>query len=62
MKYEEIFDTKTGTYLNTLGNIIECENEYIVYDGSDYIGFQKDRYLQVAAMCKKYEMFLDGKK
>jgi len=28
----------------TLGNFMDCGTEYVVYDGSDYIGFSKEEY------------------
>lgn len=41
---KEIVKKSDGTVQRTLGNIMECEKEYIVYDGSDYIGFNKEEY------------------
>lgn len=44
MNQVELKNIKTGEYQFTLGNFIDCDNEWVVYDGSDYIGFSKSEY------------------
>jgi hypothetical protein len=41
---KEIFRKSNNQMQRTLGSIMDCGNEYIVYDGIDYIGFNKDEY------------------
>jgi hypothetical protein len=41
---EEIVKKLTGEIALTLGHIIDCGTEYVVYDGADYIGFNKNEY------------------
>jgi hypothetical protein len=41
---QELIRKSDGFIPFTLGNFHETETEYIVYDGADYIGFNKEEY------------------
>jgi hypothetical protein len=41
---EDIYRKKDGQLQITLGHIMDCDTEYVVYDGADYIGFSKEEY------------------